>query len=332
MPASDTPRNLGDTDAPHMSPVTPAEDVRSIAINDISWGAVLAGVVVALVAQLILNMIGIGVGASTLDPGAGPNENPSARGFSIGAGIWWTVSGILAALAGGYVAGRLSGKPKPSTASLHGLTAWALTTLVVFYLLTSTIGGLLGGAYRGLTSAVGGAASTAGAAIQTAAQTAAPSLASGVADPFSSIEQSLRGATGGNDPAALRDAAVAAVRAAVTGDQQQGADARYRAADALAKAQDIPVDEARTQVEGYEQQYRQAVETAKRQATEAAAVTARTVSRGALFGALALLLGAIAGWFGGRMGAVEPTMTARFERVPRDALRPTSATSAQRAP
>jgi hypothetical protein len=144
-----------------------------------------------------------------------------------------------------------------------------------------------------------------------------------VADPFSSIEQSLRGATGGNDPAALRDAAVAAVRAAVTGDQQQGADARYRAADALAKAQDIPVDEARTQVEGYEQQYRQAVETAKRQATEAAAVTARTVSRGALFGSLALLLGAIAGWFGGRMGAVEPTVTARFGRASRDAMSPT---------
>jgi hypothetical protein len=323
MSVSDTPRNRGNADAPHMSPVTPAEDVRSIAINDISWGAVLAGVVVALVAQLILNMIGIGVGASTLDPGAGPNENPSAQGFSIGAGIWWTVSGIVASLAGGYVAGRLSGKPKPSTTSWHGLIAWALTTLVVFYLLTSAIGGLVGGAYRGLTSAVGGAASAAGGAIQTAAQTAAPALASGVADPFSSIEQSLRGVTGGNDPAAMRDAAVAAVRAAVTGNQQQAADARNRAADALAKAQNIPVEQARTQVEQYEQQYRQGVETAKRQATEAAAVAARTVSRGALFGSLALMLGAIAGWFGGRLGAVEPTVTARFGQESRDAMRPT---------
>jgi len=322
MQTSDTPRSRGDADAPNVSPVTPAEDVRSIAINDISWGAVLAGVVVALVAQLILNMIGVGVGASTLDPGAGPNENPSAQGFSIGAGIWWTVSGIVAALAGGYVAGRLSGKPRPSTASWHGLTAWALTTLVVFYLLTSAIGGLVGGAYRGLTNAVGGAASTAGGAIQTAAQTAAPSLASGVADPFSSIEQSLRGATG-NDPATLRDAAIAAVRAAVTGNQPQAAEARNRAADALAKAQNIPVEQARTQVEQYEQQYRRAVETAKRQATEAATVAARTVSRGALFGSLALLLGAIAGWFGGRMGAVEPTVTARFGPASRDAMRPT---------
>ena len=59
----DTPRNRGDSDAPHLSPVTPAEDARTILINKISWGAVLAGVVVALVAQLILNMIGIGIGA-----------------------------------------------------------------------------------------------------------------------------------------------------------------------------------------------------------------------------------------------------------------------------
>ena len=39
-------------------------------INETSWGAVLAGVVVALVTQLILNMIGLGLGAGTLDPGA----------------------------------------------------------------------------------------------------------------------------------------------------------------------------------------------------------------------------------------------------------------------
>ena len=41
----DTPRGRGDHDAPHMSPVTPAEDARTIMINQISWGAVLAGVV-----------------------------------------------------------------------------------------------------------------------------------------------------------------------------------------------------------------------------------------------------------------------------------------------
>jgi hypothetical protein len=309
----DTPRNRGIDDAPHLSPATPAEDARTIMLNNISWSAVLAGVVVALVVQLILNMLGIGVGAATLDPGTG--DNPSATSFSIGAGLWWTVSGILASLAGGYAAGRLSGRPKESTAAWHGLTTWALTTLVIFYLLTSSIGGILGGAYRSLSSAVGGIAQTAGSTVQTAAQAVAPSLSQG-ADPFGSIEQSLRGASGGNDPAALRDSAVTAMRALVTGNPQQAQDARERAAQALAKAQNIPVEQARTQVQGYEQQYRQTVDNAKRQATEAADAAAKAVSRGALLGAISLILGALAGWFGGRMGAVDPTLTA-------GALRPT---------
>jgi hypothetical protein len=300
----ETPRNRGADDAPHFSPVTPAEDARSVLLNRVSWGAVLAGVVVALVAQLILNMIGIGVGASTLEPGASADQNPTARGFSIGAAVWWTVSGILAALAGGFAAGRLSGQPKENSGAWHGLTSWALTTLVVFWLLTTAIGGIVGGVYSTLT----GAAKAGGSAIQTAAQTAVPTLAS-TGDPFGRVEQSMRNAMGGNDPAALRDAAVSGLRAVVTGDQQQAADARARAADTLAQAQNISVEEARTKVQQYEQQYRQGIDAAKREATEAAAVASRAVSRGALIAAISLLLGAVAAWFGGRMGVVAPTMT-----------------------
>jgi hypothetical protein len=308
----DTPRSRGSDDAPHMSPATPAEDARSILLNKVSWGAVFAGVVVALVVQLILNLFGIGIGAATLDPGT--DDNPSARSFSMVAAIWWIVSGIIASFAGGYAAGRLAGRPQEATAGWHGLIAWALTTLVVFYLLTSAVGSIVGGAFNTLTSAAGNVASTAGGAVQTAAQTAAPGLAQAT-DPFASIDQSLRSATGGNDPAALRDAATAAVRAAITGDQAQSQEARERAVQAIATAQNIPVDQARTQVEQYAQQYRQAVDQAKQKATQAADLSAKAVSSGALFGAIALVLGAIAAWFGGRAGAVDPTVTSASLRT-----------------
>jgi hypothetical protein len=301
---SDTPRNRGDDDAPHLSPATPADDVRTILLNRISWSAVLAGVVVSLVTQLILNLLGIGLGAATIDPTAGAVDNPSVSSFSIGAGLWWAMSGIIAAAAGGYTAGRLAGRPKESTAGWHGLTAWAFTTLLVFYLLTSTLGGIIGGAYRTIAGAAGAVATTAGGAVQTAAMKAA--------DPFASIEQSVRGNSGGNDPAALRDRAVTALRAAFTSDQAQVQQARDRAAQAIAQAQNIPVDQARSQVQQYERQYREAIDAARLRATEAADVAATTVSTGALFGAVALILGAIAAWFAGRMGAVEPTLTATF--------------------
>jgi hypothetical protein len=301
---ADTPRNRGESGAPHVSPITPAEDARTIMINRAAWGAVLAGVVLSLVAQLILNMFGVGIGAATLDPGTG--DNPSASSFSIGAGLWFAASGVFAAFVGGYVAGRLSGAPKESTAGWHGLTTWAVTTLVIFYLLTTAVGGLLGGAYRTVASTLGGVASSAGSVAQTAAQVAAPNLPR---DPFSSIEQSLRGASG-SDPAQLRDAAIAAVRGLVTGDPQRAQDGRERAAQAIAKAQNIPEDQARAEVQKYEQQYRQAVNEAKQRATRAADAAARTLSLAALFSVISLLLGAIAAWFGGRMGAVEPTETA----------------------
>ena len=87
-------------------------------LNRVSWGATLAGVAVALVVQLIVNMIGIGIGAATLDPGTG--DNPSASSFSIGAALWWTVSGILAALAGGLYCRA----PRGEAERVHRGLAW----------------------------------------------------------------------------------------------------------------------------------------------------------------------------------------------------------------
>jgi hypothetical protein len=96
--------------------VAPADDVRTIMLNQVSWGAVFAGATIALVMQIILNMVGVGVGLSTVDVAAG--DTPSAGSLSVGAGIWWVISGIVAAAVGGYIAGRLSGKASQSTAAL----------------------------------------------------------------------------------------------------------------------------------------------------------------------------------------------------------------------
>jgi hypothetical protein len=76
------------------------------------------------------------------------------------------------------------------------------------------------------------------------------------------------------------------------------------------------VNQARNQVRQYEQQYRQTVEAAPREATEPAAVATKAVSRGALIAAVSLLLGGVAAWFGGRMGAVDPTITASVRTGP----------------
>lgn len=275
-------------------------DTRTVLLHQVSWGAVFAGSVTALVTQVIVNLVGVGVGLASV--GTTAADNPEASTVSLGAGLWFVISGIVASLAGGVIAGRLSGKPLPGTAALHGLVSWAVTTLVVLYLLTSAATGLVGGTLSTVSGALGGAGNLVGGTVQTAAQAAAPSL-SKISNPLDGIEQRVKEQAAGQDPQAARDAAVAAVRALLTGDQAQKEQAETRAADALARAQNIPVDQARQQVQDYERQYEQAVATAKQKA-EAAAVTAKSAAtQGAFYAAIALLLGALASYFGGRLGA-----------------------------
>jgi hypothetical protein len=260
----------------------------------VSWGAIFAGTVVALVVQILLSTLGAGLGIATL--GTASAETPEASTFSVLAGIWYLIAGLGAAYLGGYIAGRLSGKTSATTGALHGLTTWALTTLCVLYLLTSTVGNLVGGAFSGLTSVVGQVG-------QTAAQSATASLISS-SNPLDALESRVR-ATGA-DPEALNNAAVNAVRALVTGDEAAADAARQRAAEALAAARGIPLDQATQQVTEMEREYRAQIAKLKEQATAAAEATASVVSTAALLAFGALALGAIAGWMGGRSGIIHP--------------------------
>ncbi|MCV9967812.1 PhnA-like protein [Pararhizobium sp. BT-229] len=283
-----------------ISPTLPQDTVYGIAprasaaFNKVSWGAVFAGVAIALSTQFLLNLLGVGIGAAVLDPAA--YDNPEASTFSMAGGIWFVVAGIIASFVGGYVASRLSGRSSNSTGGYHGVTSWAVTTLVVLYLLTTSVGALVGGAFSGLSSIVGGVGQTAA----TAVTAAAPAIANST-NPMAGIEQQIRSTTG-SDPQALQNAAVSAMQAVVTGDEAGANEARNRAADAISKAQGIPLDQARTQVDQYEKTYRDNVAAAKQQALDAAQAATAAVSAGAILGFLALVLGAIAAWFGGVYG------------------------------
>lgn len=152
------------------------------AVRRISWGAIFAGVVIALVVQLVLGILGLGIGASTIDP---ISESNPVSGVGVGAGIWFAVSLLLALFAGGYVAGRMAGIPRHQDGLLHGLLTWGLTTLLMFYLLTTTVGGLIGGTARVL----GRGLSTAGAGIAAAA----PAVAGAAGDAAGAVRDQVQG-------------------------------------------------------------------------------------------------------------------------------------------
>ena len=220
---------------PDLSDPTPTggEDAHTIMVNRVSWGAIFAGVVVGLVVQVLLTMLGVGIGAATIDPAT--NGSPAASTFSMASGIWYVVSGIIAAFAGGYIAARMSGKTVATTGALHGLTTWAFTTLLVLYLLSTAVGSIVGGTFSGVAGAVGGLG-------QTVAQAAGPMLQD--ANPIDAIQNQIRAT--GNDPEALNTAAMNAMRALVTGDEAGADQARQQAAQALANARGIPLDQAQS--------------------------------------------------------------------------------------
>lgn len=114
-------------------------------IRRISWGAIFAGAVVALVIQLMLNLLGLSIGFGAIDPVT--DENPLS-GIGTGAGIWLILSALVALFAGGWTAGRLAGLPLRTDGILHGFIAWAVATFVTLYLVSSGVGTVLSGAFN----------------------------------------------------------------------------------------------------------------------------------------------------------------------------------------
>ena len=301
MTLYEKPPRAGEDTPVHVSPVSPAEDARTVLINTISWGAVFGGVMAMLVIQLLLNMLGVGIGLGMVEPWSG--DTPPAEAIPVAAGLWWVVSGIIASLLGGMLAGRLSGRPKESTSGWHGITAWAVSTLIVVLFVGSVIAGI-----------VGGAVSTAGSALEGLGGAAAEAIDEPTV--LERFQQEVRDTTAGNlDPAAMQEAAVSTVGTALTADEAGAADARERAAQALSRAQGITIDEARTRYDQLKQRYDAATAEAEAKAKQYAEDAAEAGSRFALFSFAALVLGALFAWFGGRWGMVRPTVTADVVEV-----------------
>ena len=128
----------------------------------ISWAAIIAGVILAVSIQLLLTLLGTGIGLGTVDISGG--STPDASSLGIGAGVWWVVSSFVALFIGGYSAAWLAGIEIRFDGLLHGLVTWGISTLLIMWLLTSAIGGIVGSGF----SALGSVASAAGGGISQA--------------------------------------------------------------------------------------------------------------------------------------------------------------------
>ncbi len=265
----------------------------------ISWGAVLAGGVVAVTVGAMLNVLGLAIGATTIDPTM-VGETPSASTFGIAGGIWLLVANLIGLAAGGYVAARLSGTSDDTDGVLHGLSVWAIGFLISAVLLGNAVTGAVSGISRVMGSAAQGITQGAGEAVSAVA----PGM--GNLDPRAIADRLQTSLQTGGEPAAMTSDQRRAEMAQIVGSRVTSGAADQGARDRLAQLAaaefGIPAAEARTRVERLEAEATRVAQQAEIRAREAADAAANSAAMGAYWIFAAMLLGAVAAVFGARSG------------------------------
>jgi hypothetical protein len=150
-------------------PAAVIADQSSNSQSAVSWAAVIGGALAALAITLLLVALGSGIGLSSVSPWTA--LNPSATSFTLLAAVWLIIVQWLSSALGGYLAGRLRTKwTNLHTEEVffrdtaHGFLAWALASVLVAALATSSLSAAVSSAGRAISNVAGSAASTAGQA------------------------------------------------------------------------------------------------------------------------------------------------------------------------
>lgn len=271
----------------------------------ISWGAIIAGTVVVLVAQMLLMLLGLAIGAATIDPATA--DTPRASTLGLSGAAWWLIAVAISVFAGAWVSARLAAVPSRLDGGLHGVVTWAAATLIGIYLLSTAIGGLVGGAFGALGSAaqaVGqGSQAVASAAMQVLPddiRSQAEQLfdrAPAAADQAQQQAQEARQAAGGGS---MMDAVQRVVRGVQEGASPQDRDA---AVNVIAQQAGIPREEAQQRLDQFQQTYRQYAQQAEQEARQAAQAAASTVAQVSFWSVVGLVLGALLAALAGALGS-----------------------------
>jgi hypothetical protein len=105
--------------------------------DSVRWGPIFAGIVVAVVCQLLLSALG-GVVA-----GFSAGE-ATAGSIGTGFGIWAVLSLLVSLFLGGWIMATSCGPMRSKTAMLNAIIMWATTLVLSGWLLASGVSGTFG--------------------------------------------------------------------------------------------------------------------------------------------------------------------------------------------
>jgi hypothetical protein len=102
--------------------------------------------------MLALNMLGLAIGAATINPIS--EIDPVEPSLGTGAVIWFAATNLIALFLGAYVAGHMSGMVDQGDGILHGLVTWAIVTLISVVMLTTSISNVVSGMVNAASQAL----------------------------------------------------------------------------------------------------------------------------------------------------------------------------------
>lgn len=107
----------------------------------VSWGALFAGVFVALTVYVVMGVLGAALGLSFAD-------QMTAETMSTSAGVWAIVSLVLALASGGCVATTCTAGETKMEATIYGVILWGVVFAMIVWMSGSVLRAGFGGALR----------------------------------------------------------------------------------------------------------------------------------------------------------------------------------------
>ena len=117
-----------------------AMNIMAMDEERVSWGGVVSGLAVGLAVQMALTLLGLAVGALSLDL----RDADTSKAISLVTASWTGLSMLASAFTGGYMAARVSRCSMQSDAMFQGAVLWGITWVLSAFLATTAAAALLG--------------------------------------------------------------------------------------------------------------------------------------------------------------------------------------------
>jgi hypothetical protein len=112
---------------------------KDVIVSKVSWSALWAGIFMVAGVQIVMQLFGIAIGVSALNPSAN-----ALQGVSLWQGIWAIVSTLSAFFFGGWVASSMIAPARKADGVLMGSVLWAFATTLGIILVSAGLFGAIG--------------------------------------------------------------------------------------------------------------------------------------------------------------------------------------------